>query len=238
MNQLFNSTVPVWVSILFLLAIPIPVFLISVLGIKGGKLVDKPKIGSVITVFYIFYFTYVTVLCFMGVFKAVTLPPKILQVSTLPLLLLLVVVLFNLPITKKIIDALPLEDLVQIHIFRLIGSFFIILALFNTLPKTFSFIAGCGDVITAVSSIWVAKLIKSGKTSWKLVTYVWNTFGFIDILFTATMAFILTKISIETGVLGVEMLAEFPFCFIPAFAPPTIIFLHLCIYRKLISKKN
>jgi len=52
------------------------------------------------------------------------------------------------------------------------------------------------------------------------------------------MAIIFTKISIDRGIQGVEFLAEFPFCFIPAFAPPTIIFLHLLVYRKLSSEKK
>jgi hypothetical protein len=33
--------------------------------------------------------------------------------------------------------------------------------------------------------------------------------------------------------MGVDTLAKFPFSLIPAFAPPTIIFLHVLIYRKL-----
>jgi hypothetical protein len=52
------------------------------------------------------------------------------------------------------------------------------------------------------------------------------------------MANVLTKISIDTGAMGVDTLAKFPFCFIPAFAPPTIIFLHVSIYKKLAAMKN
>ena len=48
---------------------------------------------------------------------------------------------------------------------------------------------------------------------------------------------VITKIQIETGAPGVEVLAAFPFCLIPAFAPPTIIFLHLSVYRKLVFRK-
>jgi hypothetical protein len=33
--------------------------------------------------------------------------------------------------------------------------------------------------------------------------------------------------------MGVDTLATFPFCIIPAFAPPIILFLHLAIFRKL-----
>jgi hypothetical protein len=55
----------------------------------------------------------------------------------------------------------------------------------------------------------------------------------LDIVFTAVSAIVLTKLSIDTGSIGVDVLAQFPFCLIPAFAPPTIIFLHVAVYKKL-----
>ncbi|MGL5892286.1 MAG: hypothetical protein ACRC3B_20505, partial [Bacteroidia bacterium] len=62
-------------------------------------------------------------------------------------------------------------------------------------------------------------------------------FGLLDILATSTMAIVFTKLSIETGSGGVDALGKFPFCLIPAFAPPVIIFLHLSLYRKLLVKR-
>ncbi|MEL6193286.1 MAG: hypothetical protein AAFR66_14610, partial [Bacteroidota bacterium] len=109
-----------------------------------------------------------------------------------------------------------------------------ILTFYGTLPGRIGFLAGFGDLITAVSSIWVAKVVSRKSANWKAIALGWNTFGLLDIIATSATAFILTKLSIETGVQGVEILGEFPFCFIPAFAPATIIFLHVSIYRKLL----
>jgi hypothetical protein len=33
--------------------------------------------------------------------------------------------------------------------------------------------------------------------------------------------------------MGVDTLAVFPFCIIPAFAPPTILLIHLAVFQKL-----
>jgi hypothetical protein len=137
---------------------------------------------------------------------------------------------------KTILESLALEDLVKIHIFRLVGVFFILLAYYETLPKFFAIIAGFGDMITAITSIFVVRAIRGNKPYAKRLVYIWNTFGLADILFTALSSLILTKISIDTGAMGVEALAHFPFCYIPAFAPPTIVFSHIAIYQKL--KKN
>jgi hypothetical protein len=112
----------------------------------------------------------------------------------------------------------------------------VILALYNTLPKPFGLIAGIGDMLTALSSVFVAGAIKRNKPYAPKLTYIWNIFGTVDILFTAIAANVLTKLSIDTSVMGVDTLARFPFCIIPAFAPPTILFLHWSIFIKL--KKN
>jgi hypothetical protein len=233
MNNIFSNLVPLWASILFLIVIPTPIFMIANLAKKGVAKVQRNSVFYIIISFYCLYFLYVGFASINGLFDNVALPPTILKLSTLPLFVFLFALVFNLGIYKTILQNLTLESLVKVHIFRLIGVFFIILTYYDTLPKFFSIVAGLGDMLTAITSIFVAKAIINGKTYAKKLTYIWNTFGLIDILFTAVSAFVLTKISIDTGAMGVDMLARFPFCFIPAFAPPTIIFLHVAIFKKL-----
>ncbi|MEL7122934.1 MAG: hypothetical protein AAFO07_26030 [Bacteroidota bacterium] len=189
-----------------------------------------------VLIFYFLYLAYVSYACLEGWFDTLSLPPAILKMTTLPLLLFLLVVIFNLPIYKRILNQLALSDLVGVHIFRLIGSFFILLTIYGALPKSMGLIAGIGDVLIAISSIPIAYAIKNKSKNALTIVWIWNTLGLIDILLTSTLAQVFTKRAIETGMPGVEVLAQFPFCFIPAFAPATIIFLHLSIYRKLLLK--
>lgn len=225
---MFSNQVPLMVSVVFLLAFIFPVTMVAYLAKKG-----KVKNGFWLVLgFYIPYLIIVAIASFNGFFDTVMLPPKIVVTTTLPLAVF-VTILYNTTICKKANAILNLEDLVKIHIFRLIGSTFIILFLYNLLPPVFALFAGIGDVLTAISSVFVAKAIRNQKKYAKKLTYIWNTFGLVDILVTSAMAIIFTKISIDTTVQGVEFLAKFPFCFIPAFAPPTIIFLHLLVFRKL-----
>ena len=232
-----DTQVPVYISALFLGAICFPVYMIANLARKyvNPKHTRRTFIGVIL--FYLLYLTVVSIATFNGAFAAATLPPKIIQFTTIPLLLFLMVVVFNTPFYKSLLKATPLDELILLHRFRLIGSLFIILMLFQLLPPTFALIAGLGDIITALSSIWVAKAIRERKNYATRLAILWNSFGLLDILATSTTAVILTKVSIDTGALGVDVLATFPFCFIPAFAPATIIFLHLSIYKKLFVKK-
>jgi len=225
---MFSNQVPIFFSIFFLLAFLFPILMVARLAKKG-----KIKNGFFLVLgFYVLYLAIVAIASINGFFDTVMLPPKIVVTTTLPLAVF-VTIIYNTKICKKANAILKLEDLVRIHIFRLIGSTFIILYLYELLPPSFALFAGIGDLLTAVSSIFVANAIKENKSYSRRLTLIWNTFGLVDILITSAMAIIFTKISMDNNVQGVEFLVEFPFCFIPAFAPPTIIFLHLLVFRKL-----
>lgn len=229
---MFSTEVPLIFSILFLIAFMFPVIMVARLAKKG-----KVKSGFwLVLSFYVPYLIIVAIASFNGFFDTVMLPPKIVLTTTLPLAIFVTIIYSN-KVCKQANATLKLEDLVKIHVFRLIGSTFIILFLYDLLPPVFALFAGIGDLLTAISSIFVAKAIRNKKSYARRLTIIWNTFGLVDILITSAMAIIFTKISIDNNVQGVEFLAEFPFCFIPAFAPPTIIFLHLLVYRKLFPEK-
>jgi hypothetical protein len=233
---MINYNYPQWIATSFLIAFPFAILLIAFLVRKSAPFTKANRLFYTVLGFYFVYLTYITVCSFNGLFDKVFLPPMVLLYGTFPLALFLFTVIINLKTYKTVLDKAYLEDLVRVHIFRLLGVFFILLAFHDALPKPFALIAGLGDMITAISSIFVAKAIENKATYAKKLTYIWNTFGMVDIIITAILANVLTKISIDLGAMGVDTLAKFPFCFIPAFAPPTIIFLHFSIYKKL--KKN
>lgn len=225
---MFSAQIPSVISICFLVAFLFPVIMIGRLANKGGI-----KNGLLwIVAFSAVYLSIVSFASFSGFYDTVMLPPKIVVTTTLPFAAF-VTLIFTTKACKKANSTLSLQDLVKVHIFRLIGSTFIVLSLYDLLPKPFALFAGLGDLITAIGSIFVARSIQNEKRYARRLTYLWNSFGLLDILGTSALAIIFTKISIDQGVLGVEFLATFPFCFIPAFAPPTIIFLHLLVFRKL-----
>jgi hypothetical protein len=233
MNTLANYYFPQWIATAFTIVFPVAVILIALLAKKSAPIGNQNRVFYAVLSFYALYLGYISVCTFNGLFDPVFMPPLVLLYGTFPLALFLFGGIMNLKIYKTILDNAQLPDLVRVHIFRLLGVFFVLLAFHDALPKPFALIAGLGDMITAVTSIFVAKAIENKASYAKKLTYVWNTFGFLDIVFTAVMANVLTKISIDTGAMGVDTLAKFPFCFIPAFAPPTIIFLHFAIYKKL-----
>ena len=231
MKTLLNYPLPDWISIAFLMVIFIPSIMIAFLAKKGLK--NSNRVFYSVVAFFATYFIYVTVASLNGLFDKVFLPPLVLLFCTFPLAIFLFTVVINLKIFKQFLENIALEDLVGVHIFRLIGVFFLLIAYHDALPKFFAIIAGSGDIITAITSIFVVKAIREKQKNAKTITLIWNCFGMLDIMFTAITAIILTKLSIDNGSMGVDALAKFPFCFIPAFAPPIIIFLHVSIFKKM-----
>jgi hypothetical protein len=225
--------IPEWITLLFAVAILAPPFFLANLGAKGASEASKSSIYYTILGFYTLYYMYVFVAYALGCFSKVNFPPTVLLYTTFPMGIFLFLILFKNKTFQTIFNNLKIEDIIQVHLFRLIGMFFILLGVFDTLPRFFAFVAGFGDVLTAITSIFIVILWKNKAKNAKRMTFIWNTFGFVDIMFTAIAANVLTKLSIDNGTMGVDTLARFPFCLIPAFAPPTIIFLHYLIYLKL-----
>lgn len=231
-----SNQIPIYISMAFLIAFCFPIYMIADLARRYTEHNHSKTLFYGIVIFYVAYLSLVSLASFSGVFDELSLPPKIIQFTTFPLLVFLVAFVFNTRFYKKLLKTVPVDQLILIHRFRFIGSFFIVLMLLGLLPTPFALIAGVGDVLTALSSIWVARLLRNKRPFALRLALAWNTFGFLDILITSATAILLTKLSMETGSMGVEVLALFPFCFIPAFAPATIIFLHLSIYRKLLTE--
>ncbi|MEL7159644.1 MAG: hypothetical protein AAFN92_02710, partial [Bacteroidota bacterium] len=222
----------VW-TILFLTFIPLPVFMLARLTYRGSPPQAKNRTAAGVALLYAGYFAYVLTGTQLGWFAANTFPARIILFGTVPFALFLFGVVWPSRWFRQLSDRLDVADFIAVHFFRIIGGFFLVLVALQTLPAWFGLIAGIGDVTTAVTSIYVAKKARAQPAGAKRLAWAWNTFGLVDILFTAVAANVLTKLALDGGDQGVAVLAQFPFALIPAFAPPTILFLHLVIYRKL-----
>lgn len=209
--------------------------MLSRLAYRGAPKGKGQLYARVVASSFLVYFAYVIIAGQLGWFSKNTFPARIILLATIPLALFLFGFLWRSRIFNNFSDRLEVADFVEVHIFRVVGGFFVLLALLDTLPAWFGFIAGVGDATAALGSIFIAQGLRRGYARAKQWAKLWNTFGLVDILFTAIAANVLTKLALDNGGDGVAVLAQFPFLLIPAFAPPIIIFLHLVIFKKLAS---
>lgn len=220
-------------ELLFLILVVLPVVLLGRLSYRAAPKGSENRYAVVTCLIYALYFAYVILGSQLGWFAKNTFPARILLLGTFPFALLLFAVIWPSKLFRRALQRLTTADLVEVHLFRVLGGFFVVLALLEALPLWFGLIAGIGDVIAAIGSVFVAKALRAKHPAALYWAKAWNLFGFVDILFTAVAANVLTKLALENGTEGVAVLGQFPFLLIPAFAPPTIVFLHLAIFRKL-----
>lgn len=237
--DIFSNAVPYWLSALLLLCFIVPVLMIANLvrqGIDRGGLEASEKLQKLprtVVLFFSFYYLYVGIMSFTGIFQVNSLPPRVLLFTALPLLLFYFLFVFRTKVFWKILENVQLSGLVRLHFFRFVGVFFLIGWLYGILPRSFALIAGMGDIFVAVTAIFVAKLIDHKAEHFKKITLIWNIIGFWDIVSVIVSAIWVTHQAMENHSQGILEMTKFPFCLIPAFAPATIIFLHIAIFKKL-----
>jgi len=236
------TNVPVWVSVLFLISFcTVPVFLIantvkkalSRTKFRGGSIIRKQVIG-----FYWVYLLLVALVSLSGFFSVNVIPPRIIIATAIPLFLFYVLVVQKKEWFQLVLNNIKLEELIFIHVFRFVGVFFLINYHFGALPKSFAFIGGVGDILTAILVFPVIYFLKQKKVFAKSLAWIWNIIGLMDIISVLTTAIVITKSAIEKNEVGVAEFGSFPFSWIPAFAPATIIFLHILTFKKLKQKSS
>lgn len=239
----YISGMPYWGILLFIAS-----FLFSVAFIANFVKRATLKAGAApntarniqigIFIFYLVYLTYVSVLSLNGVFLANAIPPKVVVWASLPLAIILFGFVGNTKLFNRLLRAVTLESLIQIHIFRLVGVFFLMLYSYHLLPRTFALSGGWGDIIAAVLAFPVARLVSKGSKWAVPAVYAWNIFGILDIVRLLFIATVTARATAVTGVDGgLREITMFPFVWFPAFAPATIFFLHALVFRKIMLQK-
>jgi len=237
----YISSMPVWAIVLF-----IPGFLYSIVLIAnpakqaalnaGMTPASARNIQLGIFGFYILYLAYASILALNGVFLIDSLPPRVMVFTAIPLTIILFVIVGNTKLFKKLLRSIALESLIALHVFRLLGGFFLLLYFYHLLPRDLAFASGMGDIITAVLALPVARMVSKRKPGSIRVAYAWNIFGALDIITLLVIVAITVSNAnntIITGEPGIQEMAIFPFVWFPAFAPATILFLHAAIFRKM-----
>jgi len=231
------SGMPLWAILLFIVSFLYSIFFITkpvkqaalTAGIAPGK---SRNIRVGIFCFYMVYLVYVSVFSLKGVFDVDAIPPKVMIWGGLPLLVILFGFTGNTKLFKTLLRSATLESLIAVHVFRVLGIFFILLYCYHLLPARFAFAAGLGDIITAILALPVARMVTKGSPGRFTAVYAWNILGIIDIIN-------LLVIAVMTGANGnLREMTIFPFVWFPAFAPATILFLHTAVFRKLHQLKK
>lgn len=123
--------------------------------------------------------------------------------------------------------------LVLFHLTRLFaGAYFLVLCQRDQLPCEFATRAGWGDIIVAIFALVVLALMCTKFA--KSLLIVWNTIGFIDIIF---VVFSALRFGLQDWQ-SMHALRELPLSLLPTFLVPLIIASHVLIFVRLARVRN
>ena len=231
---------PVWAIVLFIISFILSLGMVvnpfRKAALQSGMTVKRAnRIGVGILLFYLLWLAYTSVLALTGIFDVNALPPRIMVLTTVPLTVILFGIVGNTALFKKLMGSMSLESMVYIHVFRVEGVFFLLLAWYKILEPGFAISAGLGDLSTAIFAIPVAWAVAKNKSWSRKLVIAWNIWGIMDIVTLMTIA---TIGAIKSQAPGGGEMTTFPFSWFPAFAPATILFLHTMVFRKLWGERK
>jgi hypothetical protein len=159
--------------------------------------------------------------------------PPMPQVLIAVLTIASISVVFSVPLFRSWADAVAVRPLVALHLTRVVGVYFLILARQCALSPRFAMPAGYGDIVVATLALGLI-LIGPPGTEWRRGLYLgWNSLGLVDILLVVGNA---ARIGMsDPG--SMQPLLRLPLNLLPTFLVPVIITSHVILFRRLLRSE-
>jgi len=175
------------------------------------------------------------VLAAAGAFRIIPGQPVALigVMAATPLVVTVLASLFSTRVRAALL-ALPMSLLISLDVARVIGVFFLLLALAGRLSGPFPISAGWGDIITGLAALPLIAMAARNTGSGAILA--WNVFGLLDLVAAFTLAVLSFNGSaiqlIHAGV-GADGVLSMPWVLIPTALVPFYVITHGIIFAKL-----
>ena len=124
--------------------------------------------------------------------------------------------------------SLGYRQIIALHLTRFVGVYFLVLYGRGELPHAFAVYGGWGDIVVAALALVLVLLVPRLEARAGLVT-LWNTLGFVDLIFTVGTA---TRLMLaEPASMGA--LLRLPLSLLPTFLVPLLIASHVILFWRL-----
>ena len=141
---------------------------------------------------------------------------------------------------RRTVAAVPVERLVAIQAFRVLGFIFLALWAIGTLPARFALPAGLGDVVVALTAPLVALGLARRASGSRALALAWNTFGLLDLVAAIGLGtgLLVRLLAPGTPVEPAAAMTMFPLVLVPTFGVPLAVSLHLLTFRALANRSS
>lgn len=162
------------------------------------------------------------------------LPPNVLMFGLT--LLSLGIVLLLAPRFRQAAAETGLTQLIGLHVWRLGGFLFLLLAAQDRLGSPFAPVAAIGDIITGTFAAVIVVSTIHGRRVRTGAIRLWNAFGLVDLAAAVALAFLSipgAPFQLFFDVPADNAFAALPWLLVPAAIVPALFFVHLAIFAKL-----
>jgi hypothetical protein len=146
------------------------------------------------------------------------------------------VALLRIEAVRRAIDRIPLQWLVGVQFYRVLGAIFLIAYARDEMPAEFALPAGIGDVLVGLAAVAVAWLVATrGAQRMRTTVLAWCALGIGDLVVAVGTGFlsapsILQQLALDNPN---SAITRYPFVLIPTFAVPVWIVLHVYVIHRL-----
>jgi hypothetical protein len=146
------------------------------------------------------------------------------------------VALLRMPAVRRAIDRIPLQWLVGVQFYRVLGGLFLVAYARDEMPAEFALPAGIGDIAVGLTAVAVAYLVATrGAQRARTAVLAWCAFGIADLVVAVGTGFlsspsILQQLAFDHPNAAIT---RYPFVLIPTFLVPVSILLHVCVIARL-----
>lgn len=120
--------------------------------------------------------------------------------------------------------AIPLQTIVALNAMRVLGVFMLLGALTGLMSGPFPYVAGTGDVVTALFALPVARLAARNPRDVRILE--WNIFGALDLVVAVSLG-----VTFARG--GSAAMTTLPWALIPLVLVPTYLIGHALVFAHL-----
>lgn len=148
--------------------------------------------------------------------------------------------LFSSATVARVLAAVPMQWLVGIQLYRIIGGVFVVLWLAGSIPGLFALPAGIGDVAVGVMAPFVAARYARNAGQGRNAVVWWNAFGLFDLVVALTLGLLTSPSPLQLFAFEQPniIISGFPLILIPTFLVPLSILLHITVWIKLAREKE
>ncbi|HWV72896.1 MAG TPA: hypothetical protein VN040_14315 [Pseudosphingobacterium sp.] len=232
-----QKDLPLYISVIFICTVVLTVVLLYYV-LKGSANRRIAASAGVLMIPIVCWLMMQASLASYGIYynNLTTIPPKIMIYGILPAGLF-IMALFVSKKGKKFIDSLPMRTLTFLHIIRIpveIGLF--LLFTYGAVPKLMTFEGVNFDVLSGITAPVVAYFgFNNGKINHKILL-TWNLLCLALLINVVVIGVFSAPTPMQQFAFDQPntALLNFPYCWLPTFIVPAVLFSHLVTLRKLL----